>query len=228
MKNFTLTTEETEIIESIITLAINNKIEDTIVRSNAEAIGFGEWNERVKSYCEDHGIQCFRGQTKAVFIVQSLQNWVIKVPFLFPLNFGVGRGTITNYCEVERQVYEMAVAEHLGDYFAPCYFYREEGGIPFYIQQRVEHREDFNEEMFFKYCSSWISPEEYESEDAYYSAVNYDVDGMDDEARVEAIFGYDNSSEILNFLDAHNVNDIHSGNFGYYNGSPVLIDYSGF
>ena len=51
---------------------------------------------------------------------------------------------------------------------------------------------------------------------------------MEDEDRLYAIFGCEDGDDLLTFLDVQEVNDIHAGNFGYFNQMPVLIDYSGY
>ena len=41
-------------------------------------------------------------------------------------------------------------------------------------------------------------------------------------------YGEEKLNKFFSFIDNYNIGDLHSGNFGFQNGRPVFIDYSGF
>ena len=43
-----------------------------------------------------------------------------------------------------------------------------------------------------------------------------------------SFFGEEILKQLSDFLEAHNINDLHNSNIGYIGNRPVLIDYSGF
>lgn len=228
MKTFELTAEEIQIIDNAIRNILCCEVERTVVR-NCEGKDYMRPEDWFRQYkVEHHDMYATCGATKLVFLVEGLDNWVIKVPFLFSYDNAPGRGEILNYCEAEAQIYQAACDCGKGHYFAPCYHYVTKQGIPFYIQQRVECNEELNSDLFFHYCSTSYNKENYEDEDEYYDDVSNDVDYMEDEDRLYAIFGFEDGDDLLTFLEVQEVNDIHAGNFGYFKQIPVLIDYSGY
>ena len=42
------------------------------------------------------------------------------------------------------------------------------------------------------------------------------------------VYGEDTFEEFTNFLTCFGINDLHSGNVGYWNNKPVIFDYSGY
>ena len=124
----------------------------------------------------------------------------------------------TDYCRIEAGNFKDAEEEGLGEYFAACYElcsieppsdYDYKGLVTFYIQERAES----NSSKTSKTC------EEYTGSDC-----------NDDEDRVRSLFGESEKIErLIEFLDDWNINDLHSGNFGYtVDGTPKIIDYSGY
>jgi hypothetical protein len=228
MKQLELTVEERKIIDNAITNILNCKVEQTVVRNieDKDYMHPEEWF--AKSKIGNYNMYGTCGATKLVFLIDDLDNWVIKVPFLFSPTNAPGRMTIMNYCEAEAQVYEMAWEAGKGAYFAPCYFYKTERDIPFYLQRRVECDENNNGDIFYRYCATSYDKEDFETEDEYWESVSDDVDYMADEDRLYAVFGFEEGNELFDFLEAHEINDIHAGNFGFYQHNPVLIDYSGY
>ena len=226
MKTFELTVEEIQVIDNAIRNILCCEVERTVVR-NCEGKDYMRPEDWFRQYkVERHDMYATCGATKLVFLVEGLDRWVIKVPFLFSYDNAPGRATILNHCEAEAQIYQAACDCGKEHYFAPCYHYVTKQGIPFYIQQRVECNEELNSDLFFHYCSTSYNKENYEDE--YYDDVNNDVDYMEDEDRLYAIFGFEDGDDLLTFLEVQEVNDIHAGNFGYFKQMPVLIDYSGY
>ena len=228
MNKFELTATEIKVLNNAIDNILNCEVERTVIR-NIEGKDYMRPEDWFRQYkIESHDIYATCGATKLVFLVEGLDNWVIKVPFLFSYDNAPGRGITLNYCEAEAQIYQAACDCGKEHYFAPCYYYTTKQGIPFYIQQRVECDEELNSDLFFHYCSTSYSKENYEDEDEYYDDVKNDADYMEDEDRLYAIFGCEDGDDLLTFLDVQEVNDIHAGNFGYFKQMPVLIDYSGY
>ena len=179
---------EQELINEIIEKVIACNLKEAITYGeDVPAISFNEWTRENRSKLGQIFVDC--GCTKAVFLHRNLENWVIKVPFLFTPEYAPGVKHYTNYCAAEVEVYEQAKAQHLNEYLAPIYHYATIDGVPFYIQQRVNLDEGLNEDLFFNYCAKSVDRAEYEDEDDYYDAISCDVDYMDDEERLCAIFG---------------------------------------
>ena len=71
------------------------------------------------------------------------------------------------------------------------------------------------------------------SEDDWNSyAEDYMSDQMDDEDRVDSILGWDDeTARLVDFLQNHDINDLHSGNWGHTYGEcgcDVIMDFAGY
>ena len=217
--------EVKQVIDSIIDKVVSLNLAKVVHRTADNKYYFGEW-------CYEHheeleGLHGDSGATKMVFLSDDLDEWVIKVPFLFSPDIAPGSKGYEDFCYAEMEVYEEAEKEGLAQYFAPTYFYTIVDDIPFYVQKRAECNSDINEDVFFSYCSNSYDREDFESEDDYYSAVNDDAEYMEDCDRLSAIFG-GWITKLINFFDDRGIGDFHAGNFGFINNEPVLIDYSGY
>lgn len=79
----------------------------------------------------------------------------------------------------------------------------------------------------WNYAYSVNPQEEEESDEDYADRISEYVESdMDDYEVVEAIIG--ENRELFDFIYENDINDLHKGNFGYLNDSPVIFDYSGF
>ena len=217
--------EVAQAIDEIINKVVSLNLAKVVHRTADNKYYFGQW-------CHDNynaldGIRADSGATKMVFFNDELEDWVIKVPFLFSPDIAPGSKGYEDFCYAEVEVYEEAVKEGLDEYFAPTYLYTMIDDIPFYVQRKAECNSDVNEDVFFSYCSNSYDKEDFESEDEYYDAINNDAEYMEECDRLSAIFG-GWITKLINFLEDRGIGDFHSANFGFIKGSPVLIDYSGY
>lgn len=192
--------------------------------SDASDWWYREENHRY--FTDNTGIHVEFGCTKAVFLSDS--DWVLKT--------NIKRDTCDkyeDYCRREADNYELATHEHIDNYFAACYFYKEVDGYDFYIQERIDPDEDSISSSCYDYISSRYSKdfESIEDEDER----NYRIDDafydMSDEERIYAVFcdyPTDIIDAIVTFISDLDINDLHPGNFGYRESRPVIMDYSGF
>ena len=166
---------------------------------------------------EKKGLYCTNGLTKAVLVFDEL-DWVVKIPFHVDYSRSDG-GSITDYCERERFVYEQAKERGVAELFAESYFLMEFCGRPIYIMRKVEdNKEKISTDLYDKAIS-----EGYE----------VDFEYMEPEEQVEELFYYYYEDYLLQeyfaFCEDYGVNDVHTGNIGYdERGKPVVIDYSGY
>ena len=166
------------------------------------------------------------GETKMVFMSSDLLDWVIKVPRYNEKGI--------DYCEIEAENYEKACDVHLEKFFAPTYAMGYFFGVPVYIQKKVFCFDEEVESTFGDYMAQDMEDEreEYATDDDFYDAVYDAVNYMGTEDRIWAVFNDGNEPSIVHALCAfclkEYINDLHSGNFGYDNGSPVIVDFSGY
>ena len=113
-------------------------------------------------------------------------------------------------CLKEAENYREACEEDLCEYFAATVILQKIDGIVFVAQERVSIDEDDVDELM--YDSS-----------GYYS------DSLDDDERIYAICGHTPASSMLvEFCEQHNINDLHSLNWGMNRlGEYVICDYGG-
>lgn len=151
-------------------------------------------------------------------------DWVLK----FPLNVYDN----LNWCGIEAENYALAKKLGLARFFAPCFYWGKIDGLLVYIQRRVEKDTDRVEESIFNYCSAAVPRQENESDEIYSERVQSFVDSeATDEDNVFANFTFKNEIErgkFFNFIEEQTINDLHCGNFGYYNGHCIIFDYSGY
>lgn len=147
--------------------------------------------------------------------------------YFFPLE-GAYRAKFNNaewdYCGLEVALYKEAKIRGLDKYFAQeqiiCTL--EQHLYPVYIQQKVD--------SFYSYYD-YLSREERESASARCSKEIKPYDMLFDAtwvARFLDIYGCDEYKKLLIFLDEFDIMDFHRGNIGFYQGLPILFDYSGF
>lgn len=156
------------------------------------------------------------GATKLVIMSSEANNWVFKIPF---------KSCKYNYCQIEADIYEMACAENINEFFAPCYFLEKYDDVDIYVMMRADT--SYNElysDLYGRLSDEGRSDEEVED-------IMVEVE-EDESGYVEWLFpyymNYDKFETFTDFLENANINDLHSGNIGYINGRIVLIDYSGY
>lgn len=203
-------------------------------------LGFDDWAYAEGNYFRsNYGLHFYRGETKGCIVDFNRQEWVIKVPFDRSTNPRLRRnedGTSINYCALEAEKYARACAEGIEECFAAIYEVGEINGVKFYLQEFANVDEDSTTDSFYEYASEQVEKyfsrdEEDEDNERHFVDEIWDfIDDMDDEERVSAVFnGHKNIRKIRNFIDDEEINDLHSGNWGFTNdGREVIIDYSGY
>ena len=165
------------------------------------------------------------GSTRGVFMRDDgeLDNWVIKVDF---------KDNSYDYCKREVGFFAEAVSEGVDWAFAATYFLCEIEGINFYIQERLDCGAEYE-----SYSSSKIR--EYLIEEV---GITQDDDEDDDdyECRLadygdswlewdDVLVCLIHDSDVEDFVYSHNINDLHSGNYGMLpDGIIKIVDYCGY
>lgn len=183
---------------------------------------FYSWEEMYHDYlCRIHCVAVC-GVTRVV-IVPDWLDWVVKVNFM-------GSGITQNYNALEDQHFQLAVEAGLDRYFAATYFIDKVEGIEVYAQEKVKVDEESVSSSFFEYTleNYYRQAREEEDEDAVNEAAWEESIGLENEDRIYAMIEDGGAEELVNFVFENDINDLHSGNWGYRGDEPVLIDYAGY
>ena len=176
-----------------------------------------QWCRHHEDILNELGIKYGCGATKIVFICDDLDRWVIKMgENFYATEEDVGNSEdFCNYCGYEATLYKEACNCGVGKFFAATYKINEyEEGLVACLQEKtevdLEHFEDIIE--------------------GYLDDLGYDPDDQEDEDRLRAIFGDENKiEELIDFIDSHEINDLHSENYGIKeDGNAVIIDFCGY
>ena len=203
-------------------------------------LGFEDWCCVESGYFKkNYGLHFYRGETKGCIVDFNRQEWVIKVPFDYstnPMRHKNEDGTPINYCALEAEKYAKACAEGIEECFAAIYEVGEIDGVKFYLQEFANVDEDSTTDSFYVYAFDqfeiyFIRVEEDEDNEELFRSEIWDfINDMDDQERVIAVFNnHKNIRKICDFIYDEEINDLHSGNWGFTNdGREVIIDYSGY
>ena len=198
--------EEREIAIRLVSVLVEKGICEARSRSAMEDLFDNELHNT--------GFNMWTGITKACFVHEDLDDWVIKV--------GFSKGVSKNYARVEYENYRAAIDSLLGWYFPFTDFLCEFEGVEFYIQERAECYED-------AITSNW-----YDMMLAWHEEMGHDLDSIDiwdevydleDTEKIELMFG---DMALSSFLSEHRIGDLHEGNFGFIGDRTVIIDFSGY
>lgn len=220
------TENEIKIAKEIVDELIENDFFYAIICEDNDNLW--QWRMDNKAFLEERGLSVHCGETKACIVSKKLSNWVIKTSFVYYDEYG---HATADFCAIEESNYRDAVEEGLEEFFAASYKlctlepprtseYCPKENITFYIQEKAEP----DEEKTSTTCSDYMSlnRDEDEDEDGCYEYDDYD--------RLESLFeGSKKLSDLFDFIHDWNINDLHSGNFGYTSDGKVkIIDYSGY
>lgn len=174
------------------------------------------------------------GETKGVFVPYD-EDIVLKFPLL-------SRCKGFDYCRAEVRNYRAAEKAEVGQYFAWTDklfdVYTDKGYYPIYAMVQVDCDDNAITNMMVEtFCENNRNPEDEDvdevDEDAcidYEERYNYACSGSSE--GVSEWFQYSLSfpeyAKLDRFLLTNDIDDIHSGNLGFYDGSVVIIDYSGY
>ena len=154
------------------------------------------------------------GATKVCISHPDLEGWVIKV--------GYTQGVKHDYATIEYNNYCKAEEAGLAQYFPETIYLGEFDGRAFYVQVECDCDED-------QVTSDWYERlrDGYDEDGEEYDpdCLWDEIDGMDDDQKAFLMF---RDSELCSFLWENGIGDLHEGNFGYYRGCAVIIDFSGY
>ena len=160
------------------------------------------------------GFSASGGATKICIWHEDLHGWVLKV--------GYTQGVKHDYATVEYNNYCKAEEAGFAQYFPETIYLGEFGGRAFYVQAECDCDED-------QVTSDWYERlrDGYEEDGEEYDPDRLwdEIDGMDDDEKAFLMF---RDSGFCQFLWQNGIGDLHEGNFGYYRGCAVIIDFSGF
>lgn len=187
-----------------------------------------EFFEDAKDYADKNGISFFHGASKLV-IIDEESDWVIKLSY--DCSIDVDEGMESDYCKRELYNYEKACEEGIDKFFAEIHMVGEVDGIEVYLQEKLKVDDGVEEDVdkiFRDYVYSLDESyyDDIEDEDERRALLADEVYEMDEEERIEAIFGFE--ERLITFIENNDINDLHSGNFGYRGADLVIMDYSGW
>lgn len=128
-----------------------------------------------------------------------------------------------DYCEVECALYLKADEENLGQYFASETWVADAGDTCIYLQQRVTPFEA-------QYDNPWRNRTMEQNMATKRHCEKLGVRCFN-AVWIEDFFdayGDQEFQRLGKFLEHYGIYDFHDGNLGYYNGLPILLDYSDF
>ena len=127
-----------------------------------------------------------------------------------------------DYCEVECALYRAAQQEGLADYFAQEEKVYDHNGLRIYIQQRVNPLEVCRDERY--------SVDDVRIKSTRENCSSLGVACFNPIWIADFIdwYGEDEFLKLSTFLEHYGIHDFHSGNLGYYDEIPILLDYSGY
>ena len=218
------TLQEIEIGERIVEDLVAHGLLGVVVERD-EGPDLAEWSTDNEVFLEEKRIVTRTGETKICLLSDELPDWVIKVGYTYPGASVEDR----DYCSIEADNYERAVEEGLDEFFAAIYeIYEvclpEEYGCNrkavFYIQERAEPNEEKTSSTCHDFLCSCCSCKN----------CDYCWEDGDDYDRLESLFGKTSRFDrLFAFVNKYDINDLHSGNFGYISdGTVKIIDYSGY
>ena len=210
----------------------------SFIRGN---LSFYTWfcENEIDNYCADHGVHFYDGATRVVIVFDNHE---------FVYKFNKWRNEDIDYCEQEYQVYFEAkrAGGRTADAFLPidylmCYEVKNDDEnadcLDVYIAPYCDIDEDdmsdrSADHAFKQYCADMgldpdnLTDEQREEIDNDYYDDASGTDGMLDFAKSEWID--DLWEDAISFIQKLGLNDLHSGNWGFWKGQLVIADYAGY
>ena len=179
--------------------------------------------------CDELSFDWEDGASKLVIIPED-KDYVIKIPF------NAGYDTFLceyydysyNYCEEECNLYEKISFEEnplFTQFFRPLTKVKEFEDWDVYIQPKCQIYNNLEEEDRSKSYSKDSMMKVKSKKLRHYT--NLPEDWL--AAVTEVLKDVQLVREFILFLEEYDITqDLHSGNIGYYNNKPVILDYAGF
>lgn len=166
------------------------------------------------------------GATRLVIIPQEkFLDYVIKVPF----------HNKKDYCNIETNLYNLAVKEGLELFFAAEEYVCDYSSNHIYIQERAEIDYDYCIDIMRDYYLVHYDEDDYYEQDEYLNFDDYVMslasrDGYQPlDSLLIGLFDADDQYKMLyDFIKDNQINDLHYANIGFRDGLPLFIDYSGY
>lgn len=186
---------------------------------------FWEWSEPRYSVLHEYGYETYSGASRYV-IGHDDADFVIK--------FATDEGEELDYCANEVYIYEKAVESGVDAIFAPCCFVDRIAGYNFYAMMKCNCDSDsfYDNSCDIQYrlwCEErGLNPDVSENREDFWNE-DGDYDGQSalfDLAR--EYWPEEFVQRVINFCNDYEVNDCHSGNWGWYDDMPVIVDYAGY
>ena len=164
----------------------------------------------------NENFEVFHGVTKVVLVPKNRgARYVLKIP--------IGDH---DYCMGEVVAYDEAILSGVEKFFAPAYSFESGYDFPVYIQLRVKANSSPD--------STWDEDEWYDPEEGWSGLSQASIEGAQGLNICDMVidqllkeYPQEEIEEFLSFCINNYINDIHSANFGWYNGVPMIFDYSG-
>lgn len=177
------------------------------------------WIERHHNFLNAFECQVEYGATRVV-VIPEFSNWVLKFTYIEKYQL--------DYNAIELKKFQLACDKELDKYFAAIYYLGSLYGMDVYIQEKVKIDEELTSDSFINYTiDNYYSDVDCEDEETY-DQVCCDSYELDNEERIGAMLGAYDANELIDFCSYYDINDLHSGNWGYRDNEPVLVDYAGF
>ncbi len=207
-----------DIVRDLISYGLNDAIDGD----------FTAFCDNAVEYAEKNHIRFACGASKIV-IIDEESDWVTKISF--DCSAELDDDMELDYCKRELYNYKAACEKGLDKFFAEIHKVGEVNGIDVYLQEKVRVDEGVEEEVDeifrqYVYAGDENYYDEFEDEDERRAILEDGVSDMDAGEKIEAIFGF--NEELINFVEDYDINDLHSGNYGYRGGELVIIDFSGY
>lgn len=181
------------------------------------------------------------GATKLVIIPKD-RDYVIKIPFTGYYSdpfleieecekyfeFTGSTGDIYNdYCSAELNVYQKAISQSLDFIFVPITYINTIKGLSIYIQPKVDMYEQIDINLYSPSKKSIDKVILYRQSFIFNNPLNMAPISWV-ASLLDCVQTLEEYNKIQNFLSDVGIHDLHSGNVGYYQNKPVIIDYGSF
>lgn len=151
----------------------------------------------------------------------EIGEWVEQEDFFEEFE-GVSGEDTWDYCAREEYLYKIAQEYGVEKYFLQTQRIGYVNDHPIYIQERAD-------EIGYGKGEKTYSDEERDS-----TREELKKRGLSGHLNIYwsmeflANYGYDEYAKLVKFIEDEYITDLHSGNIGYKDGKPVLVDYCGF
>jgi len=181
--------------------------------------------------CEDELSFDWEDGASKLVIVPENKDYVIKIPFnaMYDNFLCEYYDYSQNYCTTEMYLYYKIANEEnpiFAQFFLPLTYIEEFENWEIYIQPKCQIYNNLDEnERSRSYSKNSFDKIKANKNVSYSTTLPLDWLA----AVTEVLGDIDLVVEFINMLEKYDINqDLHSGNIGYYNGKPIILDYAGF